>query len=127
MFDIGGGELLLIILVILVLFGPKKIPEIAQMVGKGMRKVKEAQAQFQTQINALEHEIKAPLNEIKNEYENMNPLNKSIDNQQHNVTLSEVEGSYPLVDSIDNLPLNSNPNEITTHENEPLKNVENNK
>jgi len=58
MFDIGGGELFLIVLAIIVFFGPKKIPEVANMVGKGMRKVRQAQAQFQSQISALEHEIK---------------------------------------------------------------------
>jgi sec-independent protein translocase protein TatA len=58
MFDVGGGELLLIILAIIVLFGPKKIPEVAQMVNKGIRKVRTAQAQFQSQIQDLEREIK---------------------------------------------------------------------
>jgi TatA/E family protein of Tat protein translocase len=46
MFDVGGGELLLIVLAILLLFGPKKIPEVANMVGKGMRKVRQAQDEF---------------------------------------------------------------------------------
>lgn len=57
MFDVGGGELLLIVFAILLLFGPKKIPEIAQMIGKGMQKVKQAQAQFQSQINDIQTEI----------------------------------------------------------------------
>ncbi len=30
MFDVGGGELLLIVLVVLVLFGPKQLPELAR-------------------------------------------------------------------------------------------------
>lgn len=38
--------MLLIIFAILVLFGPRKIPEVAQMVGKGMRKVRDAQDEF---------------------------------------------------------------------------------
>ncbi|OGU40125.1 MAG: hypothetical protein A2X61_06995 [Ignavibacteria bacterium GWB2_35_12] len=58
MFDIGGGELLLIVLAVIVFFGPKKIPEVANMVGKGMRKVRQAQAQFQSQISALEQEVR---------------------------------------------------------------------
>jgi sec-independent protein translocase protein TatA len=57
MFDVGGGELLLIVFAILLLFGPKKIPEIAQMIGKGMQKVKQAQAQFQSQINDIQTDI----------------------------------------------------------------------
>lgn len=57
MFDVGGGELLLIVLAILLLFGPQKLPEVAQTIGKGMRKVKQAQAQFQSQLNEIQNEI----------------------------------------------------------------------
>ena len=57
MFDVGGGELLLIVLAILLLFGPKKLPEVAQTIGKGMRKVKQAQAQFQSQLSEIQKEI----------------------------------------------------------------------
>jgi TatA/E family protein of Tat protein translocase len=51
MFDLGGGELLLIVLAVLVLFGPKKLPELAQSLGRGMREFKRAQREFTEQIN----------------------------------------------------------------------------
>lgn len=57
MFDIGGGELLLIILVVLMLFGPKKIPEIARTLGKGMAQLRRAQAEFQRNINDVSSDI----------------------------------------------------------------------
>jgi TatA/E family protein of Tat protein translocase len=57
MFDVGGGELLLIVLAVIVLFGPQKLPEIAQMFGKGLRKVREAQSQFTKQMNTIKSEI----------------------------------------------------------------------
>ena len=57
MFDIGGGELILIVLAFLILFGPKKVPEITKMLGKGMRKVKEAQTELKNQLKELEKEI----------------------------------------------------------------------
>lgn len=57
MFDVGGPELILIVLAIIVLFGPKKMPEIAQMFAKGMRQVRKAQAQFQSQLNEIQSEI----------------------------------------------------------------------
>jgi sec-independent protein translocase protein TatA len=57
MFDVGGGELLFIIIVALLLFGPKKIPEVAQMVSKGMRKVKEAQSMLSDQMNEIKKEV----------------------------------------------------------------------
>lgn len=51
MFDLGAGELLLIVFVVLILFGPKKLPELAQSLGRGMREFKRAQREFTEQIN----------------------------------------------------------------------------
>ncbi len=64
MFDIGGGEIIFIIFVILLLFGPKKIPEFAKMVKKGMSEVKKAQSVFQEHIVDIKEEINKPVNEI---------------------------------------------------------------
>lgn len=66
MFDVGGGELILIVLAILVLFGPERMPEIARMMKKGMAKVRQAQVEFQNQLEEIqdgldiENEIKQP-------------------------------------------------------------------
>ena len=49
--NVGAGELLIIVLVILILFGSKKIPELAQGIGKGMREFKKA-------INDVQEDIK---------------------------------------------------------------------
>jgi sec-independent protein translocase protein TatA len=38
--NLGGGEILLILVFVLIFFGPKKIPEIAQGLGKGIREFK---------------------------------------------------------------------------------------
>ena len=38
----GGTELIMILLVVVILFGGKKIPELAKGLGKGMRDFKEA-------------------------------------------------------------------------------------
>ena len=57
MFDVGGPELLVIILAIIVLFGPEKIPEFTQLVGKGMQKVRQAQSQFQSQLQDIQDEV----------------------------------------------------------------------
>ncbi|MGE5437130.1 MAG: twin-arginine translocase TatA/TatE family subunit [Syntrophothermus sp.] len=42
MFNMGSTEIMLIVLVILLLFGAKKIPELAQGIGKGMREFKKS-------------------------------------------------------------------------------------
>jgi sec-independent protein translocase protein TatA len=50
MFGIGGGEIFFILIVILMLFGSDKIPEIARTLGKGMAQLKNA-------TNEIKHEI----------------------------------------------------------------------
>ncbi len=61
MFDnLGGGEVLLIFLVILIFFGPKKIPELAGSLGKGLRKFRDAKDGLEDQIKtAMKEPIEA--------------------------------------------------------------------
>jgi sec-independent protein translocase protein TatA len=54
MFGLGAQELLLILLVILLLFGAKKIPEIARGLGKGMSEFKRAMRETQDEITRVE-------------------------------------------------------------------------
>lgn len=47
---VGSGELLLIFLVLLVLFGAKKIPELARGLGKGIREFKNATKELEEEL-----------------------------------------------------------------------------
>jgi sec-independent protein translocase protein TatA len=77
MFDIGGGELLLILMAVVLMFGPKKLPEIARTIGKGMQQIKNAQANITAQINDASININ---DEIKKESENLTkPLEKEVE------------------------------------------------
>ncbi len=40
--NLGFGELLIIVLIVVIFFGAKKIPELAQGIGKGIREFKKA-------------------------------------------------------------------------------------
>jgi sec-independent protein translocase protein TatA len=53
--NLGGGEILVILLFILIFFGAKKIPEIAQGLGKGIREFRKAARDIQDEV---EKEIK---------------------------------------------------------------------
>lgn len=57
MFDVGAGELLLIVVIVLLLFGPKKIPEVAQMIGKGIREFRKAQDSFKQTVRDISADI----------------------------------------------------------------------
>ena len=55
---IGTQEILLILLVVLLFFGGRKIPELMRGLGKGVRTFKEG-------MNSVEKEIKTNLDEIE--------------------------------------------------------------
>jgi TatA/E family protein of Tat protein translocase len=42
MFGLGFGEIVIILVLALILFGPKKLPEVAKQLGKGMRDFQKA-------------------------------------------------------------------------------------
>ena len=47
---LGGWEILLIVLVLLIFFGEKKIPELARGLGKGIREFKDATKEIKDEI-----------------------------------------------------------------------------
>jgi sec-independent protein translocase protein TatA len=47
----GGWELVIIVLVVILLFGAKKIPELAKGLGKGIREFKDATKDIKSEIN----------------------------------------------------------------------------
>ncbi len=54
----GGMELVLIVLVVLIFFGAKKIPELAKGLGKGIREFKDATKEVKKEIEDSEKVIK---------------------------------------------------------------------
>ena len=48
---IGGPEIFVILLLVVMLFGADKIPEIARGLGKGMRQIKDATNDIKKEIN----------------------------------------------------------------------------
>jgi len=71
MFELGIGEMLVIAIVIVVLFGPDKLPSIARDLGQGVRKMKGAVEDMKTEIMK---EVDNPVSEIKKEIERISPL-----------------------------------------------------
>jgi len=48
---IGTTEIILILLIVLLLFGSKKIPEVARAMGKGLREFQKATAEIKREIS----------------------------------------------------------------------------
>ncbi len=51
MFGIGTGELLIILFIILLVFGSKKLPELAQGLGRGIREFKKATNEIEEELD----------------------------------------------------------------------------
>lgn len=60
---LGGWEILLIVLVLLIFFGAKRIPELAKGLGKGIKEFKDATKEIKDEI---EKEDTRPVNHRKN-------------------------------------------------------------
>jgi sec-independent protein translocase protein TatA len=80
MFGIGGGEIFFILLIVLMLFGSDKVPEMARTFGKFMAQVKNATNDIKHEINksAEESGIKKEITETFdmdiNPLKDINPL-----------------------------------------------------
>ena len=51
--NLGATEILLILFVILIFFGAKKIPELAQGLGKGIREFKKATREIEDETDSV--------------------------------------------------------------------------
>lgn len=75
--SIGAGELLILLLVILLVFGPKKLPEMGRSLGKGMREFKNSvtrddhQPELTTTAAAVEEPVRAPASTNKRELDSI--------------------------------------------------------
>lgn len=56
---LGGPEIAVIFVIVLLLFGAKKIPELARGLGKSMGEFKRARDEFEEEIRTAELEVSA--------------------------------------------------------------------
>jgi sec-independent protein translocase protein TatA len=59
-FGLGFGETILILAVILLFFGPKRLPEAASSLGKGIREFKRAVGGIGEELTSTQHTIAPP-------------------------------------------------------------------
>lgn len=68
---IGPGELLLIFILALIIFGPRRLPEIGRSLGKSIREFRQASqeitSQFRDELQEASDELQAASQELKGE------------------------------------------------------------
>ena len=75
MFDIGGGELLVIGIVALVVIGPKELPGLLRTAGNAMGKIRRMASEFRGQFDEAMRE--AELDEAKKAFTDVNDVARS--------------------------------------------------
>ena len=67
---IGGPEIVIIMFVVVMLFGSKKIPEIARGLGKGIRELKDASNDIKREIRQSATSIKEEIQKTEKDLDN---------------------------------------------------------
>ena len=70
---VGGPEIIMILVVVLLLFGGKKIPELARGLGKGIKDFKNATKD--SNIKSDITDVASEINDLKSSVSKMNPKN----------------------------------------------------
>ncbi len=59
-FNLGGGEIILILALILIMFGAKKLPELAKGLGQGIKEFKKATKEVTDEVSQAMDETPPP-------------------------------------------------------------------
>jgi len=92
---ISGSEIFIIFVAVLLLFGSKKIPEIAKGLGKGMREFKKATDEIKREINnaPITKDFTEIRDDLKQEFSNpilTKDINEIGDSINHQINNSEI-------------------------------------
>ena len=77
MFSFGWGEILLILLVVIIVVGPKDIPKFLRQIGNLSKSIKKISREFKSSLNQIAEET--DLKDVKNSITEITDLNKDLD------------------------------------------------
>ena len=85
---ISGGEIFIVMLVVVVFFGANKVPEIARELGKGLRVLRDA-------TDDVKREIRESSAKVKEEYQsNVNQVKNDIETSLESPTTGQEEPKH---------------------------------
>ena len=64
-FNLGGGEIFVVLMFVLLVFGSKRIPEVARNLGRGIRQFKNAADDIQRDITDSVSDVKKSIDQEK--------------------------------------------------------------
>jgi sec-independent protein translocase protein TatA len=96
MFD-GFGEILLILVVVLMLFGSKEIPDIARFLGKTMAQLKNASNELKNEIQNSAKESGLDVNTLTGGIsEEINKAKEGLQNMVNPLDITDLENKNPI-------------------------------
>lgn len=101
---IGGAEIFIIALIVVMLFGADKIPELARGLGKGMRQLRDATDDLKREINdssgSVVSDIKKEVDDVKKGIDKVTePLGKKVKNKFED----HIPDFNPLKDTVEDI------------------------
>jgi sec-independent protein translocase protein TatB len=91
--SIGGAEIVMVLLLALLLFGPRRIPQIGRMVGKALSEFRKATTDFKMN---LEREV--DLTEVREVHEGLKSTGKEISDTVGELRRTSVTPPAPTAD-----------------------------
>jgi len=88
--QLGFSEMLMIFVIALLVFGPKKLPELGKSLGKGIREFKKATEELKSSWEDQVKDISEPINDFKRDLHSMGQ-NLKTDFQNHIEKAVEAE------------------------------------
>ncbi len=90
---LGGSEIIIVFLAVLLLFGADKIPDFARMLGKGLREfqkatdeikreLKDETDEFKRDLEESKKDIESHVKEIKQTMKDEDSINPYVDNEE---------------------------------------------
>jgi sec-independent protein translocase protein TatA len=88
--NLGGPDFFIILLIVLVLFGAKKLPELARGLGQSMNEFKKAREEFDKELHQAGQDIKAPPQNTQ-PYQPAQPVQQISQNQPASAQTAQVQ------------------------------------
>jgi TatA/E family protein of Tat protein translocase len=94
-FNLGFSELILIFVIALLVFGPKKLPELGKSLGKGLREFKRATEDLKSNWDEQMRDAERSIQETKTELKSAVEAPAPVEEPAHTVTSTENDPHAP--------------------------------
>lgn len=89
---ISGPEIVIVIVVVVLLFGAKKIPELARGLGKGMQELKKATSSIKQEIESNDSE--SIMNDVKELKQTASEIKNNLTDNEISKNMKDIKNTF---------------------------------